>query len=294
MIKLRAPKQFDFQQTVNMLQRGPHDPINIVEINKWTRCFRLEKNIVLIRTTKNKIIMSKVLSGNIKPAQQKILIEESLGLDDPILLEKVQPIPYAEKINSVLGLTVPGYPDFFEAIVQIIIGQQVSVSAANKIRANFIHQFGGIVTYDSQHYNHFPHPESVLQESIESLRKSGLSHNKAKSVLHVAEAFHENADVQGLNKKSLNNDIYKILMQLHGVGEWTVDWLLLRGFRRFEIIPSTDLFVRKAFTWWLNKKILMTAAQVKRYEQKLFPYGGVIAYRVLSAYACALKRKGDM
>jgi DNA-3-methyladenine glycosylase II len=294
MIKLSVPKQFDFQQTINMLQRGPHDPINMVGINHWTRCFRVEKNIVLLQTTKNKSISTKILSGNIRAAQHKSLIEESLGLDDPILLEKVQNIPYGEKINSVLGLTVPGYPDFFEAIVQIIIGQQVSVSAANKIRANFIHQFGGTVVYDNQSYKHFPHPETVLKKSVEALRMAGLSQNKAKSVLHVAEAFHQNSDIQQLNKKSLNNDIYRLLMQLHGVGEWTVDWLLLRGFRRFEIIPSTDLFVRKAFAWWLNKKELMSAEQVKRYEQKLFPYGGVIAYRVLSAYACTLKRTGDI
>jgi DNA-3-methyladenine glycosylase II len=294
MIKISAPKQFDFQQTITMLQRGPGDPINVIGDNSWIRCFRVQDNIVLIQTTNSTAILTKVLSGNIKSAQHKLLIEESLGLDDPILLEKVKTFPYAEKINIVLGLAVPGYPDLFEAIVQIIIGQQVSVNAANKIRANFIHQFGGTMVYEHQSYRYFPHPETVLQESIESLRRVGLSQNKAKSVLQVAEAFHKNSDVQQLNKKSLNSEIYRILMQLHGVGEWTVDWLLLRSFRRFEIIPSTDLFVRKAFTWWLNKKELMSAEQVKHYEEKLFPYGGVIAYRVLSAYANSLKREGDV
>lgn len=293
MITLTAPKTFHFDQTIQMLQRGEIDPINIINEACWTRVFRFSDKIVLIKTIKNKKITSEILCGELDNKTHKILISESLGLDDPILKNKVTKIPNNEKIADVIGLAVPGYPDLFEAIVQIIMGQQVSVTAANKIRANFTNQFGGNVFYENKFFKHFPYPLSILNLSIESLRSVGLSQTKAKSILQVAKAFVDDAKIQQLTCDT-DKQIRQSLTQLHGVGDWTVDWLLLRGFRRFEIIPSTDLAVRKAFSWWLNKKVLMSAEAVKRYEKKLYPYGGVIAYRVLSAYSQIQKRKGDV
>lgn len=48
MIRFKAPDHFQFDQTVAVLQRGPFDPINRVEAGKWTSCFRLSEQVVLI------------------------------------------------------------------------------------------------------------------------------------------------------------------------------------------------------------------------------------------------------
>ncbi len=294
MLEISPPRGFDFNQTIAMLQRGPHDPINRIENNTWTRCFRMDKKVVLIQTQHTKTLQTEVLQGTLSPKVHKALIEEALGLDDPILLNQVKDIPYAEKIESVLGLSVPGYPDIFEALVQIIMGQQVSVVVANKVRANFTNTFGGNVAHKKEMHKHFPHPHTVLKATIEELRKLGLSQVKCKAILSLADAFHHDIDIQYLTKNSDMQEIRYLLTSLYGIGDWTVDWLLLRGFRRFEVIPNTDLAVRKAFTWWLNKKALMSMEAVKRYEKKLYPYGGVIAYRVLCAYSKAQQRQGEL
>lgn len=294
MITITPPKIFNFTQTVSMLQRGAHDPINRFEKNKWTRCFRFGDKVVLIQTQNDKVIQSNVLQGKLLPKTHKELIEEALGLDDPILLDQIQDMPFAEQIRSVLGLSVPGYPDIFEALVQIIMGQQVSVAVANKVRANFVHALGGHVAHEQDSYKHFPQPNKVLDASIDELRALGLSRTKCKSILGLAEAFHADVDIQSITKKTTSQEIRHLLTNLYGIGDWTVDWVLLRGFRRFEVIPNTDLAVRKAFSWALNKKALISTDALKRYEKKLFPYGGVIAYRVLCAYSQAQKRKGDV
>jgi 3-methyladenine DNA glycosylase/8-oxoguanine DNA glycosylase len=144
MITIIPPKIFNFTQTVSMLQRGPNDPINCFEEGKWTRCFRIDNEIFLIQTQNKKTIQTKLLQGKLSPKAHKELIQEALGLDDPILCNQISNIPFADQIESVLGLSVPGYPDIFEALVQIIMGQQVSVAVANKVRGNFAHALGGV------------------------------------------------------------------------------------------------------------------------------------------------------
>ncbi|MBV8802128.1 MAG: hypothetical protein JO131_04035 [Gammaproteobacteria bacterium] len=63
--------------------------------------------------------------------------------------------------------------------------------------------------------------------------------------------------------------------------------------RQFNIIASTDIAVRKAFTWWANKKTLLTSEAVDQYAKRLNPYGGALTYRILSAYQGALNRRGN-
>lgn len=294
MIRFKAPDHFQFDQTVSVLQRGPFDPINRVEAGKWTRCFRLPEQVVLIECHGGPTIHTSVLHGRLSAKAHRALIEEALGLDDPILLNRVMNIPHAEKLAGVMGLTVPGYPDVFEALVQIIMGQQVSVLVANKMRANFATALGGDIVYEQQGYKHFPYPQRVLMSNVDELRSLGLSQVKCKAILGLAEAAHSNGEWQAFTQQSDSGDIRALLTGLYGIGDWTVDWLLLRSFRRFDVIPSTDLAVRKAFTWWLNEPELMSMGAVKHYEKTLYPYGGVIAYRVLCAYGQALKRQGDV
>lgn len=287
------PAKFNFQKTIYMLQRGSIDPINIIENNEWRRCFYYNDSLNLISTKYDSTISFKVLCGNITHNEAKKVIEYTLGFDDPFLIRHLNNLPYPEKLQDAIGLNMPGYPDLFEAIIQIIMGQQVSVVVANKVRANFTIQFGTKLHYNGNDYYSFPRPQTVLNYTMEDLRKIGISYNKCKSLLVVATAFLENKDILNFNIKSDPLHVREVLTSLYGIGNWTVDWILMRHFRKFEIIPETDLAIRKSFTWWLNRKDLMSCNDIKQFEKEYYPFGGAIAFRVLYAYSNRLNRQGD-
>jgi 3-methyladenine DNA glycosylase/8-oxoguanine DNA glycosylase len=60
--------------------------------------------------------------------------------------------------------------------------------------------------------------------------------------------------------------------------------VLLRGLRRFEIVPAGDLALRKSVTWSLGRKRLLTERQVRAAVRRWAPYAGLIAYRTLHAH----------
>lgn len=286
---------FDFNKTAFMLQRGNIDPINIVELNKWERCFYYDNAVHLISVTYNKQVKIKVLHGKISQYDATKLVNYSLGLDDIFVSEQVANLPYPKKLESSIGLNIPGYPDLFEAIIQVIMGQQVSVTVANLVRARFTKALGDKINYECKDYYSFPRPENVCKHSLVELRNLGLSNTKCKAILGVADAFINDEKVHGLNLnlESDPNHIRETLTSLYGIGNWTVDWLLMRHFRRFEFIPSNDLAVRKAFTWWLDKSELVSVEFIKQFEKDYYPLGGSIAFRVLYAYSTKQNRQGD-
>ena len=145
-------EQFDFNKTIVMLQRGSFDPINIIENGEWRRCFYENDSISLISTSYNNGINFTVLQGSMSDKKAQAMIEYTLGFDDPFLTTHIHGLPYKDKLKSTIGLNIPGYPDLFEAIIQIIMGQQISVAVANKVRAKFTIQFGDNINYmDNAH-----------------------------------------------------------------------------------------------------------------------------------------------
>jgi len=78
------------------------------------------------------------------------------------------------------------------------------------------------------------------------------------------------------------------LSTLPGVGRLTSEWVLLRGLRRFEIVPAGDLAVRKAVAWALRSPEALTEQQVRDATSGWSPYGGLIAYRLLVAHRQAI------
>ena len=221
-------------------------------------------------------------------------INFTLGLDDPLLKNHCYNIPYKEKLEKHFGIPAIGYTCHFEALVQIILGQQVSVIVANKIRSKFTKKFGDVIKHKDKIYYAFPRPSKIINQSTTNLRMLGMSETKSKSIILLSKEFAEknlSSDIQAANNI---DSIRNRLIQMYGIGDWTIDWFLLRALRRFEIIPSTDIAVRKAFTWWANKKIVMTSTAVNNYAKKLNPFGGSLTYRILSAYQTTLNRVNNL
>lgn len=152
-------------------------------------------------------------------------------------------------INQQSGLRVPQAATTFEALTWAIIGQQISVHAAVSVRRKFI-QYAGL--RHSSGIWCYPNPEQIAAVTINELRTQGFSQTKAHTIIELSKMIRTgNLPLESwLNDYWQGNilaaqDIYNALIQVRGIGPWTVNYALLRGFGWLDGSLHGDVAVRR-------------------------------------------------
>ncbi len=141
--------------------------------------------------------------------------------------------------------------DIHLAICGSIISQQLSTKVAKVIDGRFI----GLFT------NERPAPEEILAVPHETLRGIGLSNAKVSYVKNVCVFFIDHKLTDRKLHKMTNQDLMELLMQIKGIGRWTVEMILMFSMGREDVFSPGDLGIQKAMTElygieYLNKKEL--------------------------------------
>lgn len=134
--------------------------------------------------------------------------------------------------------TVPHFiphKNYYQELVGSIISQQLSVKAAATIQRRFNELFGSDDT---------PAPEQILTKDIEELRAVGLSRQKAGYIQDLAIKVLDGT-VRFDHLDTLpNQEIIDELIQIKGVGVWTVHMFLMFCMGRLDVLPVGDLGIR--------------------------------------------------
>jgi AraC family transcriptional regulator of adaptative response / DNA-3-methyladenine glycosylase II len=149
----------------------------------------------------------------------------------------------------VPGVRLPGSFDPFEIAVRAILGQQISVRAAQTLAMRFAAAFGESIDTPFQELTRtFPAPETIcgLAPPVEDrLGPLGITGARARSISSLARALAQNlidlsprvADPAAEMKK---------LLEMPGFGPWTVQYLAMRALAWPDAFPHTDHGVKKA------------------------------------------------
>ncbi|QYK53245.1 MAG: DNA-3-methyladenine glycosylase 2 family protein [Fimbriimonadaceae bacterium] len=156
----------------------------------------------------------------------------------------------------------------FRSLVRIITFQQLSGKAAETI----YNRFAVLVGADDELA-----PEHLLSHDIESLRTVGLSRQKASYILNIAHSFHDlNLTTERL--LSLPDDeVRAALINIKGVGHWTVDMFLMFYLCRPNIFPTGDLGIQNAIRPMIGKE-KFKAPEMEAFAEQWQPYRTVAAY----------------
>ncbi len=155
---------------------------------------------------------------------------------DPLLAQQMMRTP---------GLRVPGSFDAFELAIRAILGQQVSVAGATTVSGRLVQKFGtpAITPWNEVAY-HFPSPEQLAQQSIETIATIGVPRTRAATI-HAFSVFTAEGGLQIPPSFSLN-DVVLRLKALPGIGEWTAQYIAMRALRFSNAFPAGDLGLQKA------------------------------------------------
>ena len=139
----------------------------------------------------------------------------------------------------------------YQALVQAVAYQQLHGKAGAAIFARFKNLFGG-----------FPSPEQLIAAQFDDLRACGFSGRKIETIQGIADGATSGLVPSREIADSLSNEeLITRLVTLKGIGQWTVEMMLIFTLNRMDILPADDFAVCEGY-----KRLKNLAAAPKRKE----------------------------
>lgn len=139
------------------------------------------------------------------------------------------------------GLPLIGIPDLFEALCWAIIGQQINLSFAYKIKRRLVERFGESLVFRGEHYYLFPSPAELSTLTSLDFAHMQLSESKITYLIRVAESFRSGElSKAGLMKLNDTHSRISALVSIKGIGQWTANYALMKSLRERSCIPYRD------------------------------------------------------
>ena len=150
--------------------------------------------------------------------------------------------------------------NYFHSLINSIIGQQISVSAADSMKTKFFKLKRNIT------------PQSVSKLSTTDLRKCGLSRQKILYIRNISKFFLQNKNfTKNINKYS-EEEIYNNLIEIKGVGNWTIHMFLMFSYGSSNIFPTGDLGFLKAISKLYKIQLPISERKLQLLYKKWSPY----------------------
>ena len=176
--------------------------------------------------------------------------------------------------DRVLRRLIRSYPDIhlkqrsdaFTTLARAIVGQQISVKAADAIWG----RFAGLVS--SGPPVPFPRlaPSTVTATDLSALRRCGLSQNKAEYLRDLATHF-ESGRLDPKRWKGLDDEaLIEALVDVKGIGRWTAEMFLIFHELRSDVLPVDDIGLQRAIAIhfnageWLPREAMLAVADLWR------------------------------
>ena len=124
-----------------------------------------------------------------------------------------------------------------------------------------------------------PDDKSILEKSSIEIKSCGLSQNKLLAILEIAsQSASKELPTSNEIIKMSDNEIIKLFTTIKGIGEWTVQMLLIFNLGRLDIIPQNDLAIRKNYRKLKRLTNPITPKEITRISTIWSPYRSVASW----------------
>ena len=184
-------------------------------------------------------------------------------MDIKLALEKLNQDSKMKKLVKDYGL--PDFEpqdDYFKSLMRSIVFQQLSGKVAKIIYQRLISLLPSNKII----------PSEVLTLTNEEMKQVGLSSQKINYIKNLANYFDTNLFNSNKVEKMSNEEISKELIQIKGIGQWTVDMFLMFTLNRPDVMPYSDLGIQKGIKTLFDLDKLPTKEKMEALSIKWKPY----------------------
>ena len=170
----------------------------------------------------------------------------------------------------------------FQSLVQAVAHQQLHGTAADTILTRFKKLFPG---------RKFPRPQDLAEVTDEQIRACGFSFAKIRSLRDIAEKTLSGVIPTSRQIAKLTDaEIIERLTQVRGVGQWTVEMLLIFQLGRGDVLPVDDFGVRNGFRIAYKKRELPKQKALLKFGRRWRPHATTAAWYLWRTADAARKK----
>ena len=284
-----APFRLDY--TAIALRRRSKNLVDCWDGQYYTRVLNLENQLIRIRieqvNNSNTPELCVTLDISIPDSlQEKITqaISMLLGLKRDVTgFYKMarQDRRLSSLVTQFMGLKPPRFPSLFEALMNAISCQQISLDAGLQIQNRLIQHIGMSVNHNDQEFYAFPVAEEVSKCSFTELKTIGYSAHKSETIIRLASALKEAPSIFACLEDKPRDEVVQFLRQFKGIGRWTAEYALLRGLGRIEVFPVDDIGAQNNLRNLLHLEDKLDYKQTTKITASWYPYAGFVYFHLL-------------
>ena len=171
------------------------------------------------------------------------------------------------KYKSPSETVLTSRKDIFFSLCKSIIGQQISVAAANSVFLRF-----------KKKCNNQINAKSVSKLTFSQLKSCGLSRQKVLGIKSLAKQIEDKSFKPNLIPKMNNEEAIEYLSSLRQIGRWSAEMILLFTYNRQNIWPVQDIGLLRAISKNYKKKYLPPEEFVILLKKRFSPYCSVATW----------------
>jgi DNA-3-methyladenine glycosylase II len=184
-------------------------------------------------------------------------------------------------VGRMRGLKPPRFPTVFEALVNGVACQQLSLAVGIHLLNRLAADHGRAVSDDRHDLRAFPDPGALATLQPDELKRHGFSSTKARTIVEAAGAIASgDLDLEALHQLDDRAAVER-LTGLRGIGRWTAEYVLLRGLGRLHIFPGDDVGAHNKLRRLLEIDTPLDYETVRRLVARWHPWAGVVYFHLL-------------
>lgn len=166
-------------------------------------------------------------------------------------------------LKSLYGYHQVKFPTVFSCACWALITQRTPNSFAYKTMSKLSELLGQSITFDGETYTTFPCAQDFLAKNASAaILEATNNTRKTERLLPIAEAF-ATADETFLHTASFE-ELATWLKTIHGLGQWSVDYIMLRGLGRKERSPWTDTQIMNSISKVYTQGLSISRGDAKK------------------------------
>ena len=188
-----------------------------------------------------------------------------------MLAEWDKAVTNLSKNDDIIAKIITDYPkermemknDTLHTLVRSVVGQQISVRAADAIWNRLDEACNNSITENN-----------LLELSIEDMRKTGLSNTKSNYIMNIVNANLSELDWENMNDEEVSNK----LCEIKGIGPWTADMFLIFRLGRTDVLPLGDIGLVNAINLHYNNKEKLSKEELLKFREKWSPWCSIATW----------------
>ena len=288
---LSTASPFRLDLTSWALRRREKNAVDRWDGSRYTRVIAVDSSPVRLTVTQETTGAEPVLIVSLHPGAGDQLREDTGLLVQKILglTVDLQPFYVLARDNELLrplveqfsGVRPPRFPSVFEALVNSIACQQVTLDLGILLLNRLSERFGPAVNDHGTVQHGFPAPADLAEATEEALRQLGFSHQKARAIRELAaDVVADRLDLASLDSMT-NREAVDYLSTIRGIGRWSAEYVLLRGLGRLDTFPGDDVGAQNNLQRLFHLVDKPNYERIRDLTSPWHPYEGLVYFHLL-------------